>query len=128
MTFFRITTVSFGLLALAACGDSSTSPGLTGADRTSFVEASVSSCKSAAQSQNPNLSASVIDQYCTCYSNKMADSISASEARSLNASDAAQIQAVLGTRINAAIAACRPTNLPAPAAPAAPAPVPAPAQ
>jgi hypothetical protein len=109
MKLYGIAIAALGTLALAGCGDSS-SPGLTGADRTTFVDASTNSCMQAAQG-NPNISADVIRTYCTCYSNKMADSISAAEAQSLNTSTAAEIQAKLQPRIQAAIAACRPANM-----------------
>ena len=109
MKLYGIVGIALGSLALVACGDSN-SPGLSGADRTSFVEASTNSCIQAAQA-NPNITADVIKTYCTCYSNKMADSISPTEAQSLNTATAAEIQAKLQPRINAAIAACRPANL-----------------
>ena len=109
MKLYGIAVAALGTLALAACGDSS-SPGLSGSDRTTFVEASTNSCMQAAQG-NPNISAEVIKTYCSCYSNKMADSISADEARSLNTSTAAEIQAKLQPRITAAITACRPSGM-----------------
>jgi hypothetical protein len=109
MKLYGIAIAALGTLALAGCGDSS-STGLTGADRTAFVDASTNSCIQAAQA-NPNVSADVIRTYCSCYSNKMADSISAEEARSLNTSTAAEIQAKLQPRITAAINACRPSGM-----------------
>jgi hypothetical protein len=137
MTFFKASAALAVVLAVAACNQPTSTPatpgapatpgmpapatpgapattgGLTGADRDSFVNASTSSCVSTAQAdpRNASLGADVIQQYCSCYSNKMADSISPSEAQSLNTADATRIQQVLGPRIQAAVTACKPSNM-----------------
>jgi hypothetical protein len=77
------------------------------------VNRSVSSCIRAAQAnpRNAQRSAAAIQQECSCYANKMADSISPAEDQSLNSDDAARIREVLGPRIEAAAAACKPANM-----------------
>lgn len=118
------------LFVLAACGQQGGStPGLTGLSRTSFVESASSSCVRAAQSdpRNTRFSAETVAQYCTCYSNKMADTITPDELVTINTPEGSKperIQALLQPRIDAAVAACRP---PEPATGPAPAPAPAPA-
>ena len=117
------------LFVLAACGQQGGStPGLTGETRTSFVEASINACTQSAHNdpRNAELPAATITQYCTCYSNAMADKISPDEVVSINTnmSNPAQVQSMLQTRIDAAVTACRP-SAPAQAAPAQAAPSPA---
>jgi len=121
MRMHRTAAALTALFVLAACNQQGGStPGLSGETRMSFVQASIGSCTQAAHSdpRNAQVSAAVITQYCTCYSNAMADKISPDEVAAMNTNmDPAQIQALLQTRIDAAVAACRP-SAPTEAAPA----------
>lgn len=111
MRQYQAVAVLAAFTALAACQQqqASNSPGLTGASREAFVQASINSCTQTAQAdpRNGSVGASVITTYCTCYSNKMADTISAAEVQALNA-DPSKLQTMLQPRIEAAVRACRP--------------------
>lgn len=113
MRHYQAAAVLAAFVALAACNQqqgSSTGPGLTGASREAFVTASINSCTQTAQSdpRNGSIPAATITQYCTCYSNRMADTISAAEVQALNA-DPSKLQ-TLQPRIEAAVKACRPAQ------------------
>ena len=115
MKIQHASTAIIVLLAAAACGDSSTSTGLTGPTRDAFVQSSTTSCKAAAQGdpRNAGMGADGIEKYCVCYSNAMADKLSYAELEEINktmATDPAGTQAKLQSRINAAVAACRPSG------------------
>lgn len=110
MKLHRILVLTLPIAALAACGQGGGS-GLSGPNRDAFIQSSTASCKQAATAnpQNASLGADKIGQYCTCYSEKMADSISMAELEDLNkglATDPAGAQAKLQPRIDAATKSC----------------------
>ena len=101
------------LFALAACGQQDGSkPGLTGADRTSFIESTVTSCNAAAKT-NPQAAQTppaIIAQYCTCSASVMADKMTPDQMHSIDAnkdSNPAEARAVAKPLIDAAANACR---------------------
>ena len=112
MTLHRMAAAAAATLVLAACGQSGSDGGLTGATRTAFVTSAVGSCSQKVQSDpsNASLSPAVVTQYCTCYSNKMADTISPAELQTLNdtmQSDPAKAQSMMQPRIDAAVSTCK---------------------
>ena len=105
MTILRTAAISSTLLALAACGQPSSAPGLSGADRDAFVNSAISSCEAAGS--GAGVSAQAMSEYCKCSSNALADKISPAEAQTLAAeSNDAKVQATLASRAQEAAQAC----------------------
>jgi hypothetical protein len=60
-------------------------PGLTGTTRSTFVEGTLGTClkKANGDPANKRISPSIISQYCNCYANLLADSVSIKELKAL---------------------------------------------
>lgn len=82
--------------------------GLTGPDRTAFINSAIASCSAKQQSDpsNQGIPMSTITAFCTCYSTMMADKISMSELPSLSTADPTRVQQMLRSRIDEATTAC----------------------
>lgn len=102
-------TIAASCVALAACQPGG--PGLTGAARDSFLQSATASCNQAARGdpRAASINAGAIAQYCTCYSTKMADTISYAELEEFTEglkTDPRGATAKLQPRIDAATQAC----------------------
>src|SRR3974377_1215475 len=61
-------------------------PGLSGTMRSTFVEGAIGTClkKANGDPANKGISPSIISQYCNCYANLLADSVSIKELKALS--------------------------------------------
>lgn len=103
----QIAIAAGALVVLAACGQPSTKPGLTGMVRTQFITGAVESCTSNMRASIPaarNITPQMITDYCTCSANRMADVISEAEVATLTTE--ASAKAATQTRVEAAAKAC----------------------
>lgn len=104
--------IAFGIALAAATAQAAPAKvGLVGQERLELVQASIASCTQTAR-QNPDnqsLSDATITEYCTCYSNRISDKMHHDEIQ-LIAEKPEALRPLMGARIDAAIAACRPTR------------------
>jgi hypothetical protein len=89
-------------------------PGLTGKERTEFVEASTKTCLAASEKnpENKDVSKETMMQYCRCFANGMADALSLKEIReagSQKAQDSAALKANIQARFKDLIECCSKT-------------------
>jgi clan AA aspartic protease (TIGR02281 family) len=98
------------LVAVMSSSPAQAQGSLTGRDRERFITASSNSCFKAGRSESSDLNPDALSRYCSCYSNRMADSISPDEAKWLTSASREEIQRAMQPRIDNAIAACLPTR------------------
>lgn len=107
--------IAFGIALAAATAQAAPAlddVGLVGQSRQTFVQASIGSCTRTvrANPDNQKLSDATVTEYCTCYSDWMANRMSLAEVNRV-ANDPGSARSFLGTRIDTAIATCRPAGL-----------------
>jgi hypothetical protein len=86
-------------------------PGLTGTTRSTFVEGAIGTClkKANGDPANKGISPSIISQYCNCYANLLADSVSIKELKALYHAESDGVRlAMAQPQIDAAANHCLP--------------------
>ena len=96
------------LAPAAAIGQQGAATGLSGDTRASFVQAAIASCmrKQIAAPENKGIADDVIDFYCICYSNGMADRLSPDDVVRLDAMEPADMQKAMAPAVEQSSAAC----------------------
>jgi hypothetical protein len=86
-------------------------PGLTGTTRSTFVEGATGTClkKANGDPANKGISPSILSQYCSCYANLLADSVSIKELKALSHAESDGVRlAMVQPQIDAAANHCLP--------------------